>query len=221
MNNKEFYEREYLINPNLQRPLPLRENVKVAILASGIGSNFEALILSVIKKELNITIAVLIVNKSNCKAIEKAQRYSIPYEIIDHTLFSSREDFDSQIVNKLQEYRIEALIMAGWMRIATDVLIDAFPKRILNVHPSLLPSFKGNNAIQKAIQANVLVTGCSVHIVSKEVDSGEILIQSAVPILCTDNIDNLRKTIQIQEHKILPIGLSIAANKYWISDSQG
>jgi phosphoribosylglycinamide formyltransferase-1 len=99
--------------------------------------------------------------------------------------------------------------MAGWMRLVTQVLIDAFPNRMINIHPSLLPSFKGVQAVEQALVAKVKITGCTVHLVSLEVDSGEILIQAAVPVLPDDTSETLHARIQIQEHRILPIAISL------------
>ena len=221
MTETRLDETECLINPNLDKPLHIGKTLKIAVLASGVGSNFEAIVKSINSNELNIEVCVLIVNNNSCQAIKKAQDYNIPFEIIDHRLFNSREEFDKQIINRLMKYQPYALFMAGWMRIASKVLTAAFPDRILNIHPSLLPSFKGSKAIRKALDEKVLVTGCSVHLVSEEVDSGEILIQSAVPILNTDDEDKLRQCIQVQEHKIVPIGISLAAHKYWINRNHG
>lgn len=103
--------------------------------------------------------------------------------------------------------------MAGWMRLVTQTLIDAFPDKIINIHPSLLPSFKGVNAIEQAIEAGVKITGCTVHLVSLEMDSGKIIMQAAVPVLPDDNPDTLHSRIQVQEHRILPLAISFAAKE--------
>ena len=104
--------------------------------------------------------------------------------------------------------------MAGWMRIVSKRLIEAYPDRLINIHPSILPSFRGINAIDQALKAKVKLTGCTVHLVEAEVDAGPILIQAAVPIYQTDDKESLRRRIQVQEHRILPIGVSIAG-KIW------
>jgi phosphoribosylglycinamide formyltransferase-1 len=103
--------------------------------------------------------------------------------------------------------------MAGWMRLVTQVLIDAFPNRMINIHPSLLPSFKGVQAVEQALVAKVKITGCTVHLVSLEVDSGEILIQAAVPVLPDDTSETLHARIQIQEHRILPMAISLLSQR--------
>jgi phosphoribosylglycinamide formyltransferase-1 len=109
----------------------------------------------------------------------------------------------------LQQYDVKFVIMAGWMRLVTQVLIDAFPQRMINIHPSLLPSFKGVQAVEQALAARVKITGCTVHLVSLEVDSGEILIQAAVPVFPEDTPETLHARIQVQEHRILPMAITL------------
>ncbi|HTL89160.1 MAG TPA: phosphoribosylglycinamide formyltransferase, partial [Leptolyngbya sp.] len=125
--------------------------------------------------------------------------------------FASREDLDRAIVETLKQSGVDWVIMAGWMRIVTPVLIQAFRDRILNIHPSLLPSFKGNRAVEQALEAGVKITGCTVHLVVPEVDSGEIIIQAAVPVLASDTIETLQQRIHAEEHRIYPAAIAIAA----------
>ena len=125
-------------------------------------------------------------------------------ERLNHRDYKRRNDLDTAIVNVFRQYKVEWVVMAGWMRIVTPVLIDAFPDRIINIHPSLLPSFKGAHAVEQALEAGVKITGCTVHLVRQEVDSGPILIQAAVPVLPDDTPQTLHARIQVQEHRILP-----------------
>jgi phosphoribosylglycinamide formyltransferase-1 len=120
---------------------------------------------------------------------------------------------DQAIVATLQDYGVEWVIMAGWMRIVTPVLLRAYDQRVLNIHPSLLPSFRGVNAIQQALEAGVKVTGCTVHYAVAEVDSGPIVMQAAVPILPTDTAATLHARIQMQEHEIFPMAIALAASQ--------
>ncbi len=113
----------------------------------------------------------------------------------------------------MRRYDVDWVILAGWMRVVTSTFIDAFPNKIINIHPSLLPSFKGIHAVEQALEAGVKITGCTVHLVCLEVDSGEILIQAAVPILPDDTAETLHARIQIQEHRILPQAIALAAQK--------
>ena len=202
-----------LINP-FDSEIPLYEpKIRLGILASGNGSNFEYIVKSIQNKKLNAEVTILIVNNPNCLAIKKALKYDIPYVIINHRNFKSRLDHDKLIMTKLEELSVELVVMAGWMRIVGEELINKFKDRLINIHPSLLPSFKGVDAIQQAIDNKVTITGCTVHYVQKEVDSGSIIIQAAVPLNKQDSKDTLTKRIQDMEHIILPIAIADVANK--------
>ncbi len=181
-----------------------RVMVTLGVLASGSGSNLEAIAAAIAKGELMAQIAVVIYNEPDAFVRERADKFGIPAILINHRDYKSRQQLDRQIIEVLHQYQVDLVIMAGWMRIVTQVLIDAFPNRILNIHPSLLPSFKGNHAIEQAYNYGVKITGCTVHILSLEVDSGKILKQAAVPILEGDRLEDLQKRIQVQEHMIYP-----------------
>jgi len=183
----------------------------LGILASGSGSNFEAIAQHIAEGKLNASIRLMIYNNPNAKAAERADRWQIPKRLLNHREFESREALDEAIVQAFQEQGVEWVVMAGWMRIVTHVLIEAFPGRVLNIHPSLLPSFKGAHAIEQAIAAQVRVTGCTVHQVALEVDSGPILLQAAVPLLPDDTPETLHRRIQIQEHQIYPQAIALAS----------
>jgi phosphoribosylglycinamide formyltransferase 1 len=185
----------------------------LGIMASGSGSNFEAVAKAIDNGDLNAKIAVLIHNKPDIKAIDRAQQRGIPTVLLDHRQYPTREELDRQIVATFQNHRVECVVMAGWMRVITQVLIDAFSDRIINIHPSLLPSFPGINAIEQALAARVKIAGCTVHLVSLEVDSGPILVQAAVPVLPEDTAETLHARVQIQEHLILPQAIEILASR--------
>jgi len=198
----------FLIAP----PLPAPELVSSAplvlgVLASGSGSNFEAILQAIAVDRLQAKVAVLIYNKPQAKVVERADRWGIPKVLLNHRDFPQREALDEAIVSVLQDYGVQWVVMAGWMRIVTQVLVNAYPQRILNIHPSLLPAFKGLNAIEQALVAGVKITGCTVHLVETEVDSGPILMQAAVPIFPQDNLESLHDRIQAQEHRIFPAAL--------------
>ena len=202
---------QYLISP-FKSEYPLFEpKIKLGILASGNGSNFEYIIKAIQKKQLNAEISILIVNNPNCLAIKKAIKYKIPYIIIIHRDCNSRFEHDMLVMKKLEELSIELVVMAGWMRIVGEEIINRFNNRLINIHPSLLPSFKGVDAIQQAIDKRVTITGCTVHYVQKEVDSGSIIIQAAVPINEEDTKETLTKRIQNMEHIILPLAIAKVA----------
>jgi phosphoribosylglycinamide formyltransferase-1 len=191
--------------------IPLKTPPKLGFMASGSGTNFAAIAESIHKQELNAKIEVLIYNNPKAKVQEQAEKYQIPSVLINHRDFVSREALDEAIVATFKEYGVEWIIMAGWMRIITPVLLNAFSERVINIHPSLLPSFRGIRAIEQALAAGVKVTGCTVHFVSLEVDSGSIIAQAVVPVLPDDTAETLHARIQIQEHKIFPMAIAIAA----------
>jgi phosphoribosylglycinamide formyltransferase 1 len=184
--------------------------LQLGIMASGSGTNFEAVAIAIAKGKLNAEIKLLVYNNPQAGVKFKAEKYRVPAVLIDHRLHSSREELDSKIVSTMQEYGVAWIIMAGWMRVVTQVLLDGFPQRVINIHPSLLPSFKGIRAIEQALRAKVKITGCTVHFVSLAVDSGKIIMQAAVPILPDDTPETLHQRIQIQEHLILPQAITIA-----------
>jgi phosphoribosylglycinamide formyltransferase-1 len=201
-----------LVSPTVS-PNPFRDGtpLKLGIMASGSGTNFEAVAQAIHDGQLNAQIQVLIYNNPGIKAAARAEKWGVPTVLLNHRDYKRREDLDTAIVETLRQYEVEWIVMAGWMRVVTPVLIDAFPDRIINIHPSLLPSFKGVRAVEQALEARVKITGCTVHLVRPEVDSGPILVQAAVPILPDDTPETLHARIQVQEHRILPQGITLAA----------
>lgn len=191
--------------------------IQLGVMASGSGTNFEAIAQAIADQQLNAKIQVVIYNNPEAKVAARAERWDIPTVLLNHREFSSREALDTAIVATLRKYQVDWVVMAGWMRIVTNVLIDAFPDRVINIHPSLLPSFKGARAIEQAFNAGVKITGCTVHLVRLEVDSGPILMQSAVPILPEDSLQSLQARIQVQEHRIFPKAIAIAASRQFKS----
>ena len=204
-----------LVSPDVSSSeLELNEPLSLGVMASGSGTNFEAVAQAIADGKLNAEIKVLIYNKPEAKVRSRAEKWNIPAILIDHRKYKQqREDLDQEIVTTFQQYGVEWVVMAGWMRIVTQVLLDGFPNRVINIHPSLLPSFRGIHAIEQAIEAQVKITGCTVHLVSLEVDSGPILIQAAVPVLPEDTAETLHARIQIQEHRILPEAIALAAKQ--------
>lgn len=199
-----------LISPPILTLGAKGQPLKLGIMASGSGSNFEAVAQAIASQQLSATIQVLIYNNPGIKAVERAARWGVPAVLLNHRDYKRREDLDLAIVEVLRQYAVEWVVMAGWMRVVTPILIDAFPDRIINIHPSLLPSFKGAKAVEQAIEAGVKITGCTVHLVRPEVDSGPILLQAAVPVLPDDTPETLHARIQVQEHRILPQAIALA-----------
>ncbi len=193
--------------PALERPL------RLGVMASGSGSNFEAIARAIARGELNAKIEIVIYNNPDAKVAERASRLGIPARLLDHRTFQDREGLDNVIAATLNTYGVEWVIMAGWMRRVTQRLISAFPQRILNIHPSLLPSFPGIRAVEQALHAGVKIAGCSVHYVELVIDSGPIIMQAAVPVLPNDSVASLQARIQQQEHLIFPRAIALAAQQ--------
>ncbi|NJO96272.1 MAG: phosphoribosylglycinamide formyltransferase [Pleurocapsa sp. CRU_1_2] len=208
-----------LISPHLSTLSQVNSPpIQLGVMASGSGTNFAAVAKAIADGKLNAEIKVLIYNNPDAKAKERAEEYNIPSVLLDHRTYK-RENLDQKIVAVFQDYGVDWIVMAGWMRITTQVLLDGYPNRVINIHPSLLPSFKGIKAIEQALQAKVKITGCTVHLVTLEVDSGEIIMQAAVPVLSDDTLDSLHARIQVQEHQILPQAIALAASNLKLVNS--
>ncbi len=189
---------------NLSQVSPQCQLPQLAILASGNGSNFQAIATAIEERKLHAQIGVVIYNNPTAYVQVRAQKLGIPAVLLDHRQFATREDLDYAIIHTLREYNTDLVVMAGWMRIVTPVLISAYSDRILNIHPSLLPSFPGNRAVHQALDYGVKITGCTVHLVIPEVDRGKILAQAPVPVLPDDTVETLQHRIHQVEHIIYP-----------------
>ena len=200
----------YIISPEISEFRRFSPKLKIGVLASGKGTNFQELINLSEKGELDIDIKVLITNKDEAGCIKRAKRAKIPHKIIRGKDFSQKELFELEIINTLIFYNVELIVMAGWMIIVTPFFINKFKNKIINIHPSLLPSYKGGSAIKDSILSGSKITGCSVHFVDVEVDSGPLIMQAALSIRDDDDIESLSKKIQMLEHKILPYSISNA-----------
>ena len=200
----------YLISPENSKLRDFSPKLKIAILASGEGSNFQELIDLSKSNKFDIDIRLLITNKSEAGCLSKAKNSNISYKIIKVSDYENIEYFEDEIINTIKKYDIELVVMAGWMKIMSSKFVKAFKNKIINIHPSLLPSFKGNKAIKQAITSGAKITGCSVHFVEPEVDSGSLIMQAAFSISDQDNIDSITKKIHFLEHEILPLSISQA-----------
>lgn len=208
---------DFIISPDISaiEAYPAsKEPLKLGVLASGSGTNFEAVMQAIADGKLNAKVHVLIYNKSKAKAVDRARCWNVPAVLLKHRDYPNREAFDRQIVQTLKQHDVDWVVMAGWMRIATAELLNPFPNRVINIHPSLLPSFPGTHGVGDALKSGVKITGCTVHLASLAVDSGPVLIQAAVPILPDDTSETLHARIQVQEHEILPRAIAIAAMKH-------
>jgi phosphoribosylglycinamide formyltransferase-1 len=176
----------------------------MGVLASGNGSNLQALIDASEKGSLHARIKVVASDVPGAYALERAGRHGIPCEVITRAEYPSREDYDRELVRRLRSHGVELVALAGFMRILTRVALDAFPMKVVNIHPSLLPAFPGLDVQRKAIEYGARFSGCTVHFVDEGVDTGPIIIQAAVPIRQGDTPEELRRRILEEEHRIYP-----------------
>lgn len=193
------------------QPWPEHSPLRLGLMASGDGSNFEAVVQACRRGPLRAEVSLLVVNKADCGARQRAERLGVPVQLFDHRGFASREALDQALIGAFQGAAVDLIVMAGWMRVVTEVLIEAYPDRLVNIHPSLLPSFRGVDAIGQALAAGVRLTGCTAHLVRPEVDAGPVLVQAAVPLLEGDDHASLAERIHRQEHRILPLAIALAA----------
>lgn len=196
--------------------------LKLGVLASGRGSNLQAIIDAIESGTLKANLALVLSNKSDAQALERARKHGAPAVFLDAKPFSTkstdprekqaaREAYDRAVLDALKQYDVELVALAGYMRIVTRVLIDSYPTRMMNIHPSLLPSFPGLDVQQKALDWGVKIAGCTVHFVTEGVDEGPIILQTSVPVLDGDSAETLAARILIEEHKIYPRAIQLYA----------
>jgi phosphoribosylglycinamide formyltransferase 1 len=189
---------------SISRTTPLR----VAVLASGRGSNLQALIDAIEAGQVQARIVAVISNKKEAVALERARKHGLKDLFVDPKPFAgrpdSREAYDRSLLEVLQQHEVELVLLAGYMKIVTTVLVNAYANRMMNIHPSLLPAFPGLEVQKKAIDWGCKLAGCTVHFVTEGVDEGPIIIQAAVPILDADSPETLAARILVQEHKVYP-----------------
>ena len=203
----------YLVSPDLKKFNKFEPKLNIAVLASGEGTNFQVLIDLYKNNKLDIDIKLLISNKENAGCIKRAIKSDIPYFLVLENKYENKEEFEADIIKYLKESNAELIVMAGWMKIASENFVNTFKNRIINIHPSLLPSFKGKNPIEDALKNNSLITGCSIHYVDREVDNGKLIIQGALSIKKDDDLNILTNKIHDVEHMILPYAVSEAGLK--------
>jgi len=186
--------------------------INVGVLASGRGTDFQSLIDARDRGELDVNLAVLICNVPGAPVIIRAEKAGIPAVVIDHRPYGrNREAFEREVVRVLREHGVDLVVFAGFMRLITTYMIGEFPNRIINIHPSLLPSFPGTHGQRDALAHGVKVSGCTIHFVDASVDGGPIILQKAVPVLEGDTEDTLAARILEQEHIFLPLAVRLFA----------
>jgi len=191
------------------------DTLRVAVLASGRGSNLQAIIDAMEAGTVQAKIVAVISNKKDAPALERAHRQGLSTLFVDPKPYAnrpdSREAYDLALLDVLRRHNVELVLLAGYMKIVTTVLVEAFTNRMMNIHPSLLPSFPGLDVQKKAIEWGCKLSGCTVHFVTEGVDEGPIILQAAVPILDDDTSDTLAARILDQEHKIYPRAVQLFA----------
>lgn len=188
-----------------------RRKLPIGILASGTGSNFDAIVRAASAGTLDAEIRVLICNRPDAPAVGKAGAYGIDAVVVPHSSHADRTSFDAEVAQILLDRGVELVVMAGFDRRVTTGLLARFPNRVINIHPSLLPAFKGMHAQRQAFESGARITGATVHVVDEHIDHGPILVQVAVPVLPADDAEKLRKRILAQEHRIYPYAIQLFA----------
>jgi phosphoribosylglycinamide formyltransferase-1 len=183
--------------------------VKLGVLISGRGSDLQSIIDAILQGDLKAEIRLVISNRPDAQGLERARRHGIETAVIEHRKFASREDFDRAVLAALRDRSVELVALAGFMRLLSDVMLDAFPGRIMNIHNSLLPSFPGIHGPKDALEYGVKIAGCTVFFVTPGVDVGPVIVQAAVPVLPDDDEDRLAARILEQEHRIFPHAISL------------
>jgi phosphoribosylglycinamide formyltransferase-1 len=186
--------------------------LELGVLVSGNGSNLQAILDAIERGTLDARVRCVVSNRAGAFALERAARHGVPALTIPHGAHSSREEFDRALIAALRLHGAEWIVLAGFMRLLTPEFLRSFPGRILNIHPSLLPSFPGTNAQRQALMHGVKVTGCTVHFVDEGVDTGPIIAQRAVPVLPSDDENALAERIHRAEHELFVEVLTGLAN---------
>ena len=185
--------------------------LKIGVLVSGSGTNLQAFIDAIAAKELDAEIVLVVSSRPDAYGIERAKAANIPVLVLNKGVYADPKAADARIVAALQEAGAKYVFMAGYMRMVTPVMLDAFPNRVVNLHPALLPSFKGAHGIQDAFDAGVKYTGVTVHFANAEYDKGPIIAQEPVAVLETDTVETLEERIHAVEHRLYPATAQIIA----------
>jgi phosphoribosylglycinamide formyltransferase-1 len=187
----------------------MKRQVPLGVLISGGGTNLQSIIDAIEAKRLDAVVRVVISNKESAYGLVRAKNHGIPTEVLDHKQFSSREAYDEAIVKLLHARGVELVILAGFMRLLSPVLVKAYSNRIMNIHPALLPAFPGLHGQKQAVEYGVRFAGCTVHFVNEECDQGPIIIQAIVPAYPDDTEETLAARILKQEHRIYPRAIQL------------
>lgn len=199
----------------MDRVAPDGQRIRLAILLSGRGSNFAAIHDAVARGDLSADIACVITNVPDAPGIERARQWGLDAHVVDHRQFASRAAHEFEVLRILEKTAPDFIVLAGYMRLLSADFVTRFPNRILNIHPSLLPSFPGTDAQRQAIEHGVRVSGCTVHFVDENLDAGPILVQRAVPVAPADTSETLASRILEEEHRAYVEALQFLATRSW------
>jgi phosphoribosylglycinamide formyltransferase 1 len=182
----------------------MKKRLGIGVLVSGSGSNLQSIIDHIEKGQIQAEIRVVVSNNPDAYALERAKKHGIPAVVVRHQDYPERDDFDNRMIESLKSFGIELVVMAGFMRVLTPLFLKAFPMKVINIHPAILPSFQGLHGQQKAFEYGVKFSGCTVHFADEGVDTGPIIIQAVVPVYDTDTVEMLAERILKEEHRIYP-----------------
>jgi phosphoribosylglycinamide formyltransferase 1 len=185
--------------------------IALGVLVSGSGTNLQAILDRAAAKRLDARVAIVVSNRPGVRALERAAAAGVPTCVVDHRTFARREAFDAALVEKLRQADVELVVLAGFDRLVSRVLLGAFPQRVINIHPALLPAFKGLHAQRDALEYGVKLAGATVHLVDEETDHGPIIVQGAVVVRPDDTEETLRERILAIEHEIYPVAIQLFA----------
>ncbi len=185
----------------------------IVVLLSGSGSNLQAIIDRITEGKLNARIMAVISNKADAYGLQRAQQAGIPTEVIEHHQFDSRESFDTQLIKTIDKYQPELIVLAGFMRILTDEFVNHYYGKMINIHPSLLPKYRGLHTHRRALEAGDKEHGLSIHFVSSELDGGPVILQKSVPVMTGDTEQILSQRVLTEEHNAYPQVIQWIAEK--------
>lgn len=183
----------------------------IAVLVSGRGTNLQAIINAIKKGMIDGKIVLVLSDNPKAYALKRAKRNGIETKIVNYKKFCSKFEYEQEILNQLKHYKIDLIVLAGYMRILGANFIKEYPSRIINIHPALLPAFPGLHAQRQALEYGVKVSGCTVHFVDEGVDSGPIILQKAIKVRQSDDEESLSKRILKYEHELLPLAIQLFA----------
>jgi phosphoribosylglycinamide formyltransferase-1 len=190
----------------------LGEKLNIGVLVSGRGTNLQSIINSIEDDTLDAQINIVISNNPEVKALERCEKFGIENQHLDPDDFDTKEEYETKLIEVLEENNVELVAMAGFMKVLSSYFVECYRNKLMNIHPSLLPAFPGVDAQRQAFNYGVKVTGCTVHFVDEGVDSGPIILQETVPVLKSDTVSSLSQRILAEEHRVYPKAIQLFVN---------